>query len=131
MRGDEERFAALANVVLIGQGRPEYAVDFCSRREVPWPCTVAPGNEAYREFDLERGSLLAVSGPKQVLRGARHIFDREMHQGKPRGDVMQLPGTFVIDTSGVVRYAHRNREASDNPPNEEVLAVLETLRNGG
>ena len=42
-------------------------------------------------------------------------------------DVMQMPGTFVIDTSGIIRYAHRNRDVTDNPSNDAVLAALRDM----
>jgi peroxiredoxin len=38
-----------------------------------------------------------------------------------------MPGTFVIDRQGVIRYAHRNRDVSDNPSNQEILDALEPL----
>ncbi len=34
---------------------------------------------------------------------------------------MQMPGTFVVDRTGVVRLAHRNRHVADNPPNRLLL----------
>jgi hypothetical protein len=39
-----------------------------------------------------------------------------------------MPGTFVIDTEGVVRMAHRNRHVADAPANERILGVLEAMR---
>jgi hypothetical protein len=32
-----------------------------------------------------------------------------------QGDAAQLPGAFVVDTAGVVRYAYRDRRSDDNP----------------
>jgi peroxiredoxin len=43
---------------------------------------------------------------------------------KGRLSVRQMPGTFLIDTAGEVRYAHRNRFPADNPPLEELLAAI-------
>ena len=39
-----------------------------------------------------------------------------------------MPGTFVIDTEGVVRMAHRNRHIADTPTNHQILQVLSRLR---
>jgi len=126
LRDEEDRLTPLANVVLVGQGRPDHARDFCAARRLAerFHCTVAPHNEAYRAWGLDRGSWMAVAGPKVWPAGAQSFFGPETHQGRTKGDPLQLAGTFVIDTGGVVRYAHRNRLSSDNPPNEEVLAAL-------
>jgi hypothetical protein len=47
---------------------------------------------------------------------------------------MQMPGTFVIDTGGVVRFrggliqfAHRNKHVADSPANDDVLRVVASL----
>lgn len=129
MRDEEDRFTPLANVVLIGQGDPTLARDFCEARRVRerFHCMVAPQNRAYREFGLDRGSVMQVAGPRTWLPGARTFFGAETHQGRTRGDPMQLAGTFVIDPSGTVRYAHRNQTSADNPSNEDVLDALERI----
>jgi hypothetical protein len=133
LRDEEDRFTPLANVVLIGQGRPDHARDFCEARRVPdrFHCTVAPANEAYRDYGLIRGGAMAVAGPKVWAPGARSFFARETHQGVTKGDPMQLAGTFVIDTAGVIRFAHRNRTSADNPSNDDVLAALEAVTDTG
>ena len=128
MRDEEERFTPLVNVVLVGQGRREHARDFClARRVETFQCTVAPDNEAYREFGLTRGSWMAVAGPKVWGPGAQSFFGRETHQGRTKGDPLQLAGTFVIDTGGLIRFAHRNRTSADNPSNEDVLAAIQAV----
>jgi hypothetical protein len=79
---------------------------------------------------LKRGSLRQVLGPQVYLRWtkARLLGAMPFPSAKLGEDVMQMPGTFVVDTDGIVRYAHRNRDVTDNPPNEEILAVLRELR---
>jgi peroxiredoxin len=54
----------------------------------------------------------------------RETVQRGMHGGA----FMQMPGTFVIDTEGVVRMAHRNRHIADTPRNQQILQVLSNLR---
>ena len=129
MRDEEDRLTPLANVVLIGQGDPALARDFCEARRIPerFHCLVAPENRAYREFGLARGTVMQVAGPRVWLPGARSFFGVETHQGRTRGDPMQLAGTFVIDRGGILRYAHRNRASADNPRNDDVLAALEAI----
>lgn len=68
-----------------------------------------------------------MAGPAVWLPWLRRQAGPE-HQGRfGQGDVSQLPGTFVVDMDGVIRYAHRGRRPSDNPPNGEVLSVLAAM----
>ena len=129
LRDERDRFEqAGANVVLIGLGRPDQAGWFCAEHELPFTCLVQPDLSAHRAFGLRRGTANQISGPavwapwlKNQLTGKRQTSLR----GK--GDVAQLPGTFVVDTGGVVRYAYRSKRSSDMPPNEDLLDVLAAL----
>jgi peroxiredoxin len=35
-----------------------------------------------------------------------------------------MPGVFLVDRSGIIRFIHRYRDISDNPPNELLLEWL-------
>jgi peroxiredoxin len=129
LRDDRERFEeAGARVVLIGLGPHTRAMLFCDERHVPFPCLSDPEQEAYRAYGLERASPLQVFNPRVYMRYARAVLKRDVDLAKASGDDWrQMPGTFLIDRQGVVRYAHRNRDVSDNPANEEILEALEAL----
>jgi alkyl hydroperoxide reductase subunit AhpC len=51
-----------------------------------------------------------------------------MRHGQPatglQGDPLQLGGTFIVDRSGIVRFAHRSITPVDYPEVGELLAVL-------
>ena len=45
--------------------------------------------------------------------------------GNPKGgDVAQRPGTFVVASDGRLAFAHYNRDSSDNPPTDAVIAAV-------
>jgi hypothetical protein len=73
-----------------------------------------PECRLYRAFELERGRLSQLLGPRIWWRGfltaivARHGF------GKIRGDGFQMPGVFVIDRGQIVA-AFRHKTAADRP----------------
>lgn len=130
MRGDRARFRRLGpHIVLVGLGTPERARWFCDDKRLPFVCVADPDVSAHRAYGLKRGSLRQVLGPQVYLRWtkARILGDMPLPTARLGEDVMQMPGTFVIDVDGVVRYAHRNRDVTDNPPNEAILAVLREL----
>ncbi|MBL8118364.1 MAG: hypothetical protein JNJ78_12595, partial [Anaerolineae bacterium] len=45
-------------------------------------------------------------------------------QGAATGDINMLPGTFIIDRSGVVQYAYYSKYAGDDPSIETLLQVV-------
>lgn len=115
-------------MALIGLGRPDQAVAFCGRRRVPFACLTSPDRSAHRAFGLRRGTVNQVAGPGLWLPWLRNQVTGNPQGRFGQGDVAQLSGTFVVDTAGVIRYAHRGRRADDNPPNDAVLAALDAVR---
>jgi peroxiredoxin len=122
---DEFR-ASGADVVAIFQYRAEPTYNFCRKRGVPFDCLGDPEREAYHAVGLERGGPKEYIGPQLVkgfVRAARH----GALPGKPVGDVAQRPGTFVVAADGTVAYAHYNKDSSDHPPINDLLAVVSSL----
>jgi peroxiredoxin len=130
LRDDRKRFDELgAAVILIGLGTPERAGWFCEDKHITFACLADPEREAYGAYGLRQATVTEVLRAENALKYLLLNLNPETRQRtqKPGEDVLQLGGTFVVDTSGVVRYAHRNRHTGDNPPNDEVLAVIEEL----
>jgi peroxiredoxin len=125
LRDDRERFdRAGATVVLIGLGRPDQSAAFCFKRDLPFTCLSSPDRSAHRAYGLRRGTLDQVAGPRVWIPWIRNQLGKK-HQGRfGQGDTAQLPGTFVVDRAGIVRFAHRGTRSNDNPPNDEVLRAL-------
>jgi peroxiredoxin len=132
LRDDRERFeAAGASVGVIGLGRPDQARSFCERRHVPFACLTSPDGTAHRSYGLRRGSLNQLAGPRVWLPGIRNTLKGNPQGRFGQGDPARLPGTFVVDAEGLIRYAHRARRSDDNPPNAEVLAALAAVQGRG
>ncbi len=51
-------------------------------------------------------------------------YDQEVNLFK----LGRMPAVFVIDGEGIIRYAHYGDSMSDIPPNEELFAVIDRLR---
>lgn len=87
----------------------------------------SPDRSAHRSYGLRRGNTDQVAGPRVWIPWLRNQLGRQ-HQGRfGQGDVAQLAGTFVVDRSGIVRYAHRGKHSNDNPPNDAVLRALSEI----
>ena len=108
------------------QGDPQQAQSLCDRFEAPFPCLADPQREGYRAFGLKRGSWWDVIGPAAIARGMT-AGRKGHHIERPVGDVMQLPGTFIIDRQGIVRYARDARHSGDHPQTTELVEALRAL----
>ncbi|MER3420120.1 MAG: hypothetical protein C4290_06170, partial [Chloroflexota bacterium] len=85
-----------------------------------------PRREGYRAFALRRGGPAELVGPAVLLRYAQAALKGHLG-GVPMGDTRLLPGTFIIDREGTVRYARYARHAGDHPPVEELVAALRQI----
>ena len=118
--------AAGAEVVLVTMDDPARLHAFKERWQLPFVCLADPRQEAYHAFQCPRGSLWEVAGPAMWWRAIKSLLRRGA--GLVRGDPMQLPGSFVIDREGVLRFAHRSRHSADWASPDELLAVLRVDR---
>lgn len=124
MRRDYEEFRRRgAEIVVITQGDERQAESFRRERDLPFPCLADPERRAFVAFGLGHGSLTQLLGPR-VWGRAIQALRKGYGAGKPVGDTRQLPGVFIIDRSGIIRFAYRSRDAADNPPNDLLLDSL-------
>jgi hypothetical protein len=107
--------------------------DFLKSRTFSYEVYGSGGTSLYRAFGLRRFTdspsiLNPVNSVNEVFKafGAMAKFG----VGIPEGDVAQMGGTFVIDTSGTLLYTHRSEMPSDNPALTTVLAALDNSKTG-
>jgi len=116
--------------VAVTQGNPEQAQALCDRFSVAFPCLADPQRAGYRAFGLKRGNWWDVLLNPAVLARGREAARKGHHIERPAGDVMQLPGTFIIDGGGIVRYARYARHSGDHPQTGELVSALQAMRGG-
>ena len=119
---DREKFeAAGVRLVVIGQGRPEDARKFMKTLDVDLPIYVSEDRAAHRAAGTKVGTLGELLGPRSVLKGIRRSASDRVVQGRIVGHAAQLGGVLIVRPDGSIPYAHLAEDASDNPPNDEVL----------
>jgi NAD(P)-dependent dehydrogenase (short-subunit alcohol dehydrogenase family)/peroxiredoxin len=120
-RIDEIR-ARGAELVIVGNGAPNFAAAFREDYQLDCPLLVDPELRAYRAAGLRRGRVEALSPrlPWNAIRALR----AGSRQGAVEGDVWQLGGVFVIRPDGELAYRYVSREAGDHPPVDDILAAL-------
>jgi len=73
-----------------------------------------PDCELYERFGLEKGTWNELMGPKVLYRGIVLGLLKGLGIGAEKGDMMQLPGIFLINRGRVVK-AFRHQTAADMP----------------
>jgi peroxiredoxin len=118
-----------ARVVLVGMGTPTECTAFLRKLDVPFPMIADPQQTLYRRFNLKRMSALGVFSPTTVLRGVAAMV-RGSGIGKPTGDILQLPGVFIIDRNGRIVFKNRPTGPADPADADTLLSVLAGAANG-
>jgi peroxiredoxin len=93
------------HIVLVGLGTAGQAENFKTEFSLIFPIICDPQKELYRQYGLGRGGVSSLASPAVLLRGMR-TMSRGYAPGIPQGDVMQMPGVFLIDTEGNIRYSY-------------------------
>jgi hypothetical protein len=125
---DREKFdAAGARLGVIGQGTPEQAAHFRESLELDFPIYVDKGREVYEAAGTKIATFDELLGPKMVARGAAAAAKNGVHQGRTVGHPAQLGGVLVVLPGDDIAYCHLSDDASDNPPNSEVLAAVKAV----
>jgi peroxiredoxin len=115
-----------AIVVLVTVNRWEETSRFCKDRNLvdPFICVSDPDRTAYHAYSLSRGHTSQIFNPHVMARGV-HAMLHGHFNGIPKADPFQMPGVFAVNQKGIVIFAHRHRDASDNPDVEDILLALE------
>lgn len=110
-------------MIIVGNGRPEHAIDFRDSEHVESPLYVDPELRAYAAAGLKRGLRSSIS-PGVILRGMR-AFSQGKRQGTTMGDPWQQGGVFVIRPGNRVQLSYVSEEAGDHPQIETIIAALD------
>lgn len=119
--------AAGAHVVLAGMGNPRETEAFRQRFQVVFPVICDPERKLYNAYQLTRMGFMDFFSPSLAFKGLS-AMSRGHLMGLPEGDIQQLAGAFIIDTSGRIRFEHRSRNASNYPGADEILEELARLK---
>jgi len=124
LRRNKNSFAkAGARVVLVGMGTPSESAEFAEKFKVPFPIVADPQKKLYRRFELKQMSTLGFFSPSLALKGVAAIVGGHSI-GMPQGDVRQLPGVFIINTTGEIVYSHFSSNPADHPDAKTIIAAL-------
>lgn len=129
VKGKDQIDSAGLGIAIIMQGTTEATAVFAKQYAPGLLCLSDPERNAYRAYGLERGSLFQTFlNPKvwsAVSRSRKKGYNIEP---PPAGqDAMQMSGTFIISTKGLIQLPFYYDHIADHPPLDLILSgVLST-----
>ena len=111
-------------LVVIAMGAVPEVAAFRAGLGLPFRMLADIEQVSYRLYELPRGRLGSVAGPRVWWQGLKAILS--FGAGRIIGDPMQLPGSFVIDRAGVIRQAHHAANSADWLSIDAMLDVART-----
>jgi peroxiredoxin len=130
---DREQFeAAGARLAVVGQGTPRHAEHFIEEYGLDgMQVLVDPDRKTYEAAGAKIATIDELVHPKIVARGTKITATERIVQGRTQGHSAQLGGVLVVAPDGRITWAHMANDASDNPPNQEVLKAARAAADTG
>jgi len=113
-----------ATIVIVSLASPRDTTAFAKHLGLPFACVSAADGAAHRAFGVRKGSLAEILGLKVFVAGVRAFFSGH-RQGRAKGDVRVLPGTFVVDLAGRIVSAHYGANSSDHMKARATIAAID------
>jgi peroxiredoxin len=101
---------------------PEAAPDDASVPDSTFPVLVDQGGKIAEQFGL---TFEMDDAAKNVLKGSNIDLEKRNADGRW---ILPVPGTFVVDRSGHIAYAHVDADYRNRPEPQEIVAICRTLR---
>lgn len=86
-----------------------------------------PEKQLFKAFQLKQATPKALLSAGMALKGIAALA-KGHGIGIPKGDVRQLPGVFIIDTGGQIRFSHFAKDPADHPAADDLLRFLQSNR---
>ncbi len=112
------------DLLAIGNGTPARAASFRLEFELPFRVLGDRARFAYGAYGVELAPVTDFFKPALYVAGVRALAAGHL-PGRPQGDTAQLPGAFVIDRAGIVRFARYAEHAGDFATADEMVTWIE------
>jgi len=103
-------------------GQPKHAERYCGKLAPSMTCLTDETTLPYQTYGLQQGKLSELMSPSVMVASVRAMA-RGSSQGKPIGDAKMLPGTFIVDQQGIIRYTYYSKHAGDHPAIETLIVA--------
>jgi peroxiredoxin len=122
-----------AQVVAVCQAEPERAAAVARRRGYPFPLLCDPIRRSYETYGLPEGTPAQILHdfawkPDDRATGEKMVTSRRGSERALVDSPWQLPGEFVIGSSGKLVLTHRYQYCEDFPPKTVILGAIQAAR---
>ena len=116
-----ELAARNATVVVIGFEATRRQRGFCRTLKLgDWPCLVDEALVTYHAYGLGRLPRSRTFTPASLW-GYVKFWQQGHRMPRPKADIYQAGGDFVVDPAGRLALVHPGRSPSDRPSVDEIL----------
>jgi peroxiredoxin len=112
--------------VAVAMGETKHAERYCGELAPDVTCVLQEDADPYQTYGLTQGGAKELIS-LEVLKAGIRAYSKGHRQGKAMGDTRMLPGVFIVDARGKIRYAYYGKHAGDHPPMDELLTVGKRL----
>jgi peroxiredoxin len=121
-----EDFARLgAEIVVVSFATVERLADFFRDSPLPFPVFSAPDRLTYRAFGLVSAGWRTLFSFSTLAKYFKFALKGRIPE-RPKEDIYQLGGDFVLDSRGRIIYALASRDPADRPTVDTLLNALKT-----
>lgn len=113
-------------VVAVAMGQPKHALHYCGSLAPSVNCLTQEDAQPYFAYGLTQAGVMEVMSPKVMMEGMKASAEGFLPQA-PIGDPRMMPGSFIIDRQGIVRWAFYGRDVSEHPEIAAILAAAQAL----
>jgi hypothetical protein len=89
-----------------------------------WPCLVDEARSVYRAYGLGRLPWWRTFGPVSLW-GYVRFWRQGRPMPRPKADIYQAGGDFVVGPDGRLALVHPGRHPHDRPPVDRILAAID------
>jgi hypothetical protein len=114
--------AAGAEMIVIGNGAPNFIEGFREHTKYDGPLYTDPSLAAFEAAQLKRGVATVMS--LRALGATVKAFSGGARQGATQGDAWQQGGILIVMPDNTIKWQHTSDYAGDNASNADVLGAL-------
>ena len=111
-------------VVAVGIGKPAHARRYCGRLAPSIACLCDTTLAAYRTYGFGHSRIDSADTLQILAGGVRAALSGQV-QGMATGNTRMMGGTFLIDSAGLVRWAHYDRFPGDHADLDQVVELVQ------
>ncbi len=116
-------------LVTLALGEPKHAERYCGKLAPHLDCLADDKNEGYYAWGLKQGTTSEfLTHSMDVMKASLKAMANGHMQGVATGDAHMLPGTFIVDAAGTIRYAYYSDYAGDDPSIETLIQMAQTIQ---